>query len=304
MDINLTPDKSQVLLQNKESVLIALENLLMTCYGPLPTTESYENNRVDVSSANVVVSETTETDVLFNKMESSGNKYPNADTLAIPFQNDESRKNTDHHLNEQINIGDHCDGHFSGEYSHLNKDTFQNIPRNNLSSEANWSKHSETHSAGSIEHIQGENGRSGTGENGEDGKKTLPEKALEICADDWSKGNVFNSMGENIEPVKILVPQKSLSCKVTSSHPDPEPENLSVGPLGRTSNVIDNRPGQLTAYDLISSRAVRKPMSACALFIEDHRAQFLAENPKTGLEDVTAQIKAQWETLSEEEKHK
>ncbi|XP_032756961.1 PMS1 protein homolog 1 [Rattus rattus] len=304
VDINLTPDKSQVLLQNKESVLIALENLLMTCYGPLPTTESYENNRVDVSSANVVVSETTETDVLFNKMESSGNKYPSADTLAIPFQNDESRKNTDHHLNEQINIGDHCDGHFSGEYSHLNKDTFQNIPRNNLSSEPNRSKHSETHSAGSIEHIQGENGRSGTGENGEDGKKTLPEKALEICADDWSKGNVFNSMGENIEPVKILVPQKSLSCKVTNSHPDPEPENLSVGPLGRTSNVIDNRPGQLTAYDLISSRAVRKPMSACALFIEDHRAQFLAENPKTGLEDVTAQVKAQWETLSEEEKHK
>lgn len=303
VDINLTPDKSQVLLQNKESVLIALENLLMTCYGPLPTTESYENNRVDVSSANVVISETTETDVLFNKMESSGNKYPNADTLAIPFQNDESRKNTDHHLNEQINIG-HCDGHFSGEYSHINKDTFQNIPRNNLSSEANQSKHSETHSADSIEHIQGENGRSGTGENGEDGKKTLPEKALEICADDWSKGNVFNSMGENIEPVKILVPQKSLSCKVTNSHPNPEPENLSVGPGSRTSNVIDNRPGQLTAYDLISSRAVKKPMSACALFIQDHRTQFLAENPKTGLEDVTAQIKAQWETLSEEEKHK
>ncbi|XP_031223258.1 PMS1 protein homolog 1 isoform X2 [Mastomys coucha] len=304
VDINLTPDKSQVLLQNKESVLIALENLMMTCYGPLPTTESYENNRVNVSSANMVVSQTAETDVLFNKMESSGNNYPNADTPAIHFQKDESRKNTDHHLNEQINIGDHCNGHFSGEYSHINKDTLQNIPMNNLPSEANQSKHSESHSVGSVEHIQGEIGRSGTGGSGGDGREALPEKALEICADDWSKGNVCNSMGENIEPVKILVPQKSLSCKVTSSHPSLEPENLSDGPCSRTSNVIDNRSGQLTAYDLISNRAVKKPMSATALFIQDRRTQLLSENPRTGLEDATVQIKAQWETLSEEEKHK
>ncbi|XP_029395263.1 PMS1 protein homolog 1 isoform X1 [Mus pahari] len=301
VDINLTPDKSQVLLQNKESVLIALENLMMTCYGPLPTTESYENNRVDVSSASMVVSQTAETDVLFNKMESSGSNYPNADTSAIHFQKDESRKNIDHHLNEQINIGNYCDDHFSGD---INKDTFQNIPMNNLSSEANQSKHSKTHSVGSIEHIQGENGRNGTGGRGGDGREALPETALEICADDWSKGNVCNSMGENIEPVKILVPQKSLACKVTNSHPSLEPANLSDGPCSRTSNVIHSRSGQLTAYDLISNRAVKKPMSASALFIQDHRTQFLTENPKTVLEDATEQIKAQWETLSEEEKHK
>ncbi|XP_028621607.1 PMS1 protein homolog 1 isoform X2 [Grammomys surdaster] len=304
VDINLTPDKSQVLLQNKESVLITLEKLMMTCYGPLPTTESYENNRVDVSSANMVVSETAETDVLFNKTESSGNNFPNADTSAIHSQKDESRKSTDHHLNKQINIGYHCDGHFSGEYSHINKETFQNIPMNNLSSEANQSKHSETQSVGFIEHIQGENGRSGTGGSVGDGREALPEKALEICADNWSKGSVFNSMGENIEPVKILVPQKSLSCNLSNSHPSHEPENLSDGPCSKTSNVINNRSGQLTAYDLISNRAVRKPMSASAMFIQDHRAQFLAENPKTGLEDATEQIKARWETLSEEEKHK
>ncbi|XP_029334944.1 PMS1 protein homolog 1 isoform X3 [Mus caroli] len=301
VDINLTPDKSQVLLQNKESVLIALENLMMTCYGPLPTTESSENNRLDVSSANMVVSQTAETDVLFNKMESSGNSYPNADTSAIHFQKDESRKNIDHHLNEQINIGNSFDGHFSGD---INKDTFQNIPMNNLSSETNQTNHSETHSVGSFEHIQGENGRNGTGGSGGDGREALPEKALEICADDWSRGNLCNSMGENIEPVKILVPQKSFSCKVTNSHPSLEPENLSDGPCSRTSNVIHNRSGQLTAYDLISNRAVKKPMSASALFIQDHRTQFLTENPKTGLEDATEQIKARWETLSEEEKHK
>ncbi|XP_055473115.1 PMS1 protein homolog 1 [Psammomys obesus] len=308
VDINLTPDKSQVLLQNKDSVLVALENLLMTHYGPLPSTDSYENSKEDVSSANMVVSETAETDVLFNKMESSGNCYPNADTSTMHVQNDESRKNTHHYLNQQINIDKHCDGHLSSEHSSINKDpisTFKNIPMNNLSSEDMQSKHSKTHFAGSSEHIQGENGRNGTEENGGNSGETFPAESLEICADDWSKGNVFNSMGENIEPVKILMPQKSLTCKVSNnSHPSLQPKNLSDGLCGKTPNVIDSRSGQLTAYDLISNRAVKKPMSASDLFIQDHRAQFLAENPKTGLEDAVAQIKALWETLDEEEKQK
>ncbi|XP_052605345.1 PMS1 protein homolog 1 isoform X2 [Peromyscus californicus insignis] len=308
LDVNLTPDKSQVLLQNKESVLIALENLMMTCYGPLLSTESCENNKVDVSSANMAACETAETDVLLNKMESSGNNYPNADTSAVHFQNDESRKDSNHYSNQQINVNDHCGGHFSSEHSGINKDTrstFQNIPMNNLSSEDVQSKYSKTNLAGSNEHIQGENGRNRTEERGGDGGEAFPEKSLEICSDDWSKGNVFNAMGENIEPVKILVPQESLACKVSNdSHPALSPKDLSDGPCSKTSNVIDNKSGQLTAYDLISNRAVRKPMSASALFIQDHRTQFLAENPKTGLEAATAQAEALWETLSEDEKLK
>ncbi|CAH6791606.1 Pms1 [Phodopus roborovskii] len=311
LDVNLTPDKSQVLLQNKEHVLIALENLMVTCYGPLPSTESCESNKADVSSANIAACETRETDVLFNKMESSGNNYPSADTLAIHFQNDESRKNIDHYLNQQINVNDHCDSHFRSEHSSINKDTrstFQNIPMNSSSSEDVQSKYRKTHFAGSSEHSQGENGRNRTDEcggHGGDGREALLEKPVEICADDWSKGNVFNAMGENIKPVKILVPQKSLACDVSdNSHPTLEPKNLNDGPCSKPSNAIDSRSGQLTAYDLISSRAVKKPLSASALFLQDHRAQFLAEHPKTGLEDATAQIEALWETLSEEEKLK
>jgi DNA mismatch repair protein PMS1 len=45
-------------------------------------------------------------------------------------------------------------------------------------------------------------------------------------------------------------------------------------------------------------------LSASALFIQDHRAQFLAENPKTSLEDATGQIEELWKTLSEEKKLK
>ncbi|XP_027444543.1 PMS1 protein homolog 1 isoform X8 [Zalophus californianus] len=311
VDVNLTPDKSQVLLQNKESVLIALENLMTTCYGSLPSTNSYENNKTDVSSADMVVSNTTETDVLFNKMESSGNNYPSVDSSAIPFQNDvhndKSGKNTNYCLNHQVHVDDHYD-HFNSENSNVDKNTrntFQQILMNNLSCEDAQKECSETCFVGSVKHTQSENGnKNSRDDSGKNEEAAVPEKSLEICADDWSKGNTLkNSMGENIEPVKILVPQESSVCKLNNNaHPSPEQKNLSEGSCNKKSNVVDNISGQLTAYDLISNRVIKKPMSASALFVQDHRAQFLTENPKTNLEDTTVQIEELWKTLSEEEK--
>ncbi|XP_058567413.1 PMS1 protein homolog 1 isoform X5 [Neofelis nebulosa] len=306
VDVNLTPDKSQVLLQNKESVLIALENLMTTCYGSLPGTN--ENNKTDVSSADMVVSNTTETDVLFNKMESSGNNYPNVDTSAIPFQNDvhndKSGKNTNYCLSHQLHVDDHYDDHFNSENSNIDKNTrntFQEIPVNNLSCEDAQKECSEICSVDSVKHTQSENGnKSNRDESGNNKEAAGPEKSLEICADDWSKGNTLkNSMGENIEPVKILVPQESSACKLSNNtSPSPEQKNLSEGSCNKKSNVVDNKSGQLTAYDLISNRVIKKPMSASALFVQDHRAQFLTEK----LEDATVQIEELWKTLSEEEK--
>ncbi|XP_019317585.1 PMS1 protein homolog 1 isoform X3 [Panthera pardus] len=306
VDVNLTPDKSQVLLQNKESVLIALENLMTTCYGSLPGTN--ENNKTDVSSADMVVSNTTETDVLFNKMESSGNNYPNVDTSAIPFQNDvhndKSGKNTNYCLSHQLHVDDHYDDHFNSENSNIDKNTrntFQEIPVNNLSCEDAQKECSEICFVDSVKHTQSENGnKSNRDESGNSKEAAGPEKSLEICADDWSKGNTLkNSMGENIEPVKILVPQESSACKLSNNtSPSPEQKNLSEGSCNKKSNVVDNKSGQLTAYDLISNRVIKKPMSASALFVQDHRAQFLTEK----LEDATVQIEELWKTLSEEEK--
>ncbi|XP_044097088.1 PMS1 protein homolog 1 isoform X4 [Neovison vison] len=314
VDVNLTPDKSQVLLQNKESVLIALENLMTTCYGSLPSTDSYENNKTDVSSADIVVSNTTETDVLFNKMESSGNNYPNVDTSAIPFQNDvhndKSGKNTNYCLNHQIHVDDHYDDQYNSENSNIarnSRNTFQEIPVNNLSCEDVRKECSETCFVGSVKHTQSENSnKSNSAGSGKNEEAAVPEKSLEICADDWSKGNTLkNSMGENIEPVKILVPRESSACELNNkAYPSPEQKNLSEGSCNKKSNVLDNKSGQLTAYDLISNRVVRKPMSASALFIQDHRAQFLTENSKTNLEDTTVQIEELWKTLSEEKKLK
>ncbi|XP_054404637.1 PMS1 protein homolog 1 isoform X3 [Pongo abelii] len=314
VDVNLTPDKSQVLLQNKESVLIALENLMTTCYGPLLSTNSYENNKTDVSAADIVLSKTAETDVLFNKMESSGKNYSNVDTSIIPFQNDmhndESGKNNDDCLNHQISIGDFGYGHCSSEISNVDKNTknaFQDISMSNVSWENTQTEYSKTCFVGSIKHTQSENGnKDHIDESGENEEEAGLGNSLEISADEWSRGNILkNSVGENIEPVKILVPEKSLPCKVSNNnYPSPEQTNLNEDPCNKKSNVIDNKSGKVTAYDLLSNRVVKKPMSASALFVQDHRPQFLIENPKTSLEDATLQIEELWKTLSEEEKLK
>ncbi|KAM5280477.1 PMS1 protein homolog 1 isoform 1-T1 [Ctenodactylus gundi] len=315
VDVNLTPDKSQVLLHNKESVLIALENLMTTCYGPLPSTNSFENNKTDVFSADMVVSKIGETDVPFNKMESPGSNYPNVDTSVIPLQNDvhndECRKNTNHCVNQQTLIGEHCDDHFSSEDSNIDKgiiDTFQKTLKNNLPLEEAQSECAEACFVDSVKSTQLDHGTtSHTGERREDAEAVFPEKSLEVCADGWSKGTAFkNSLGENVEPVKILVPQERLGHKLSrNNHALFEQKNLNDdGPCHKKLNVVDNKSGQLTAYDLISNRVIKKPMSASALFIQDHRAQFLIENPKASFEDATAQLEELWKTLSEEEKLK
>ncbi|XP_055427926.1 PMS1 protein homolog 1 isoform X2 [Bubalus kerabau] len=318
-----TPERSFIFINSrpvhqkdilKESVLIALENLMTTRYGSLPSTNSYESNKTDVSSADMVVSKTTETDVLLTKMETSGNNYPNVDTSAIPFQNDvrndTSGENTNYCLNHQVHIGGHYDDYFNSENSSIDKNdgnTFKEIPENNSSCEDTQEENSETCSVDSVGQAQSENGNKGhRDESGENEEAAVPEKSSEICVDDWSKGNILNSRGENIEPVKILVPQKSLVSNVNSNNNNtsPEQKNLCESSCNKNSNVVDNKSGQLIAYDLISNRVIKKPMSASALFVQDHRAQFLTENSKTSLEDATVQIEELWKTLSEEEKLK
>lgn len=273
---------------------------MTTCYGSLPGTNSYENNATDVSSADTIISKTTETDVLVNKIESSGNNSLNVDPSAIPFQNDvhndKSGKITDC-LNQQTHIGDHYDNQLGSEDANTDKNT----------TEVQNGK--ELCFISSVKPAQTEDSSKylidKRGENEED---VLPEQSLEICADDWSKGHAFkNSMGENIEPVKMLVPQETSACEVDSNnsrHLSPEQANLSEGSCSKKLNVIDNKSGQLTAYDLISKRIIKKPLSASALFVQDHRAQFLRENPKTSLEEATVQIEELWKTLSEGEKLK
>ncbi|XP_044525639.1 PMS1 protein homolog 1 isoform X5 [Gracilinanus agilis] len=310
VDVNLTPDKSQVLLQNKESVLIAVENVLTSWYGPLTSTNSHENNKADVSSVDMAVNRTVQTDVDVNEMESSGNSNSNVDISTFSVQHDmqncESGNNTEVCLKHQIICHDNLHG-FDGDISStdkINQNTFQDVFISNFSSCKNQSQHNETFNLNALKHVQSING-SGDGpinEVGKNAEATISEISFEICADDWSKGNAFkNSVGKTIEPVEIFVPPaKSLTSDLNKNCNQQNPEQKS--PSEKKSNVIDDKCGQLTAYDLISSRVIKKPISARDLFIQDQRSKFLSENSKIRLEDMTVQAEELWKTLSEEER--
>ncbi|XP_044525636.1 PMS1 protein homolog 1 isoform X2 [Gracilinanus agilis] len=312
VDVNLTPDKSQVLLQNKESVLIAVENVLTSWYGPLTSTNSHENNKADVSSVDMAVNRTVQTDVDVNEMESSGNSNSNVDISTFSVQHDmqncESGNNTEVCLKHQIICHDNLHG-FDGDISStdkINQNTFQDVFISNFSSCKNQSQHNETFNLNALKHVQSING-SGDGpinEVGKNAEATISEISFEICADDWSKGNAFkNSVGKTIEPVEIFVPPaKSLTSDLNKNCNQQNPEQKS--PSEKKSNVIDDKCGQLTAYDLISSRVIKKPISARDLFIQDQRSKFLSENSKIRLEDMTVQAEELWKTLSEEERIK
>ncbi|KAJ8367636.1 hypothetical protein AAFF_G00314230 [Aldrovandia affinis] len=54
------------------------------------------------------------------------------------------------------------------------------------------------------------------------------------------------------------------------------------------------------AYDLLSSSAVRQPLTARALFQLDARPTVLLENPKASLQEVTGAVEERWENLAQE----
>lgn len=123
----------------------------------------------------------------------------------------------------------------------------------------------------------------------------------EISAESWAMGKAFTDplTGECLEPVKLHQPEAQKDDDLAS-----ETKTKSSSPCTRPTNVIVEKMGKLTAYDLISSRSVRQPISAYALFEQDARSSVLLEKPRASLQDVTAAVKERWESLREEERKK
>lgn len=123
-----------------------------------------------------------------------------------------------------------------------------------------------------------------------------PGQESKVSAESWSTGRAFSNQitGECLEPVKLQVP------KVTEDLGGTEPTSMSKRP----TNVIMEKMAKLTAYELISNRSVRQPLSAFSLFEQDTRSQVLQENPRASPQDVTTAVKERWESLGEEDRKK
>ncbi|KFQ08317.1 PMS1 protein 1, partial [Haliaeetus albicilla] len=287
VDVNLTPDKTQVLLHYKESVLLAVENVLKSLYGPLPATVPGESNKPDVTSEDMFVHRTEPTDVVVNEMGPSGSDDLDAHTsflsLSSDVQNCQAGRNTEICLNHQTFCGDNVRSHldkkeFSKSDAFLesslnlvceeeqNGQNMTDIQSNSVPVDPK-SKKADEHllSSDNIDEIQ------------KNEEALVPKDLPEISADNWSMGGGFkNHLGDNLEHVKILIPEVGGTINKQNEHiaeqsNDPQISNQSV----KKRNVLSDKFGHVTAYDLISSRIIRKPKSAIGFFTQECLRDFI-----------------------------
>ncbi|NXO58358.1 PMS1 protein, partial [Aramus guarauna] len=314
VDVNLTPDKSQVLLHYKESVLLAVENVLKSLYGPLPATVPGESNKTDVTSEDMFVYRTEQTDVVVNEMRPSGNDDLHAHTSFLSFssdvQNCQAGKNTEICLNHQTFCGDNV--HSCLDKKEVSKsDAFPDSSLNLLcEKEQNGQNMTDTQSNSvpvdpkskkADEHLLSSDNTEEIEKNAE---ALVPKDLPEISADNWSMGSGFkNRLGGNLEPIKILIPEAGGKINKQNEHTGEQSNDTQISNQSiKKRNVISEKFGHVTAYDLISSKIIKKPKSAIGFFTEECRPQLIADNPKSSMEDILLKIEEQWKNLNEEEK--
>ncbi|XP_061232230.1 PMS1 protein homolog 1 isoform X4 [Neopsephotus bourkii] len=296
----------------EESVLLAVENVLKSLYGPLPATVPGEIDKTDVNSEDMFVHRTEQTDVVVSEMGPSGNDDQHAHTSFLSFssdvQNCQAGKNMEICLNHQTLCGD--DVHSCLDKKEVSKsDAFPDSSLN-LLCEDEQNRQTDIRSSsvpvdprskkadgcllssGNIDEIE------------KNGEALVSKDLPEISADSWSMGSGFkNFLGDNLEPVKILIPEVGGTINKQNGHPseqssDPQISNQSI----EKRNLISDKFGHVTAYDLISSRIIKKPKSAIGFFTQECRPKLITDNPKTSMEDILQQIEEQWDNLNEEEK--
>uniref|UniRef100_A0A8C3V2K2 PMS1 homolog 1, mismatch repair system component n=1 Tax=Catharus ustulatus TaxID=91951 RepID=A0A8C3V2K2_CATUS len=314
VDVNVTPDKTQVLLHYKESVLLAVENVLKSLYGPLPAAVPGESSKTDVTSEDMFVHRTDQTDVAVNEMGPSGNDELHAHTsflsLSSDVQNCQAGKNAEICLNHQTFSGDNV--HSRLDKREVSKsDAFPDSSFNLLCEEEQNGQNMAGIQSNSVP-VDPEPNKANepllSSENidkiGNNKEALVPKDLPEISADSWSMGSAFkDSLGDKLEPVKILIPEAERTANKQNEYTGekssgPQISNQSI----KKKNVISEKFGHVTAYDLINSRIIKKPKSAFEFFTHECRPKLINDNPKTSMNDILLTIEEQWKNLNEEEK--
>ncbi|NXT62646.1 PMS1 protein, partial [Chaetops frenatus] len=314
VDVNITPDKTQVLLHYKESVLLAVENVLKSLYGPLPAAVPGESNKTDVTSEDMFVHRTDQTDVAVNEMGPSGNDELHAHTsflsLSSDVQNCQAGKNAEICLNHQTFSGDNvCSRLDEREVS--KSDALPDSSLNLLPGEEQIGQIMadiqsngvpvDPESKKASEHPVSSDNTDKIDKNEE---FLVPKDLPEVSADSWSMGSAFkDNLGDKLEPVKILTPGIGGTTNKQNEYSGGKSSDaLILNQSTKKKNVITEKFGHVTAYDLINSRIIKKPKSAFEFFTHECRPKLINDNPKTSMNDILLTIEEQWKNLNEEEK--
>uniref|UniRef100_A0A671U841 PMS1 homolog 1, mismatch repair system component n=1 Tax=Sparus aurata TaxID=8175 RepID=A0A671U841_SPAAU len=262
VDVNLTPDKTQVLLQDKEAVLTAVEQLI---HEKCPSPSSPRQTDASRLDSEVVLEVSVDLGNVLKDAPKHGDTAVRTDApLDPPTPNSSSSSIAEDWIVNQIPAG--LESSFS-----LYDDQTAETGSANKSPER---PEDETVS----------------------GAETTKDQ---LSAEDWSRGTALTDpvSGEPLQPVRIHQPSKD-------SHPDSDEVKSPSSSNKKMLNAITEKRAALTAYDLISNRAMRAPLSPAALFEKEARAEVLREKPTASLQDISDAVHERWKNLREEDRKK
>ncbi|XP_061647817.1 PMS1 protein homolog 1 isoform X2 [Phyllopteryx taeniolatus] len=265
VDVNLTPDKSQVLLHNKEALFTALEALLVSLYGYWPNRDSPTKQLGP--------------ETLFSPSSKTGTVQPDDEISAIK---------------------DAAGFHTLKDFLELSNGIMSDNPPPSRPT-SNSSASSSVAEDWIVNQMPG--GQESNFSLGGDETVHLPSELEDdrnsnrphISAEDWSKGTALKDPVslEPLQPVKI--------------HQVSAPSHSAVDEIDenkKTINVITEKRTALTAFDLISNRAMRVPPSPVALFEKEARVEVLREKPTASLQEISIAVNDRWKNLMEEDRNK
>ncbi|KAM6934943.1 PMS1 protein homolog 1 isoform 2-T2 [Xenentodon cancila] len=286
VDVNLTPDKTQVLLHNKEAVLTAVEALLVSLYGFRPNAD-LQAEKQPRREAVPPTSGPLDTD---SPVEKEGNKDGDTSLTSCngisPADRTLSAASADALLDRQPS---NC----SSSSSVADDWIVNQIP---VELNSNISIYDDERCTHAIEAVTGSKSSETLGDNEVSASDTSKDQ---ISAEDWSRGTVLTdpTTGEPLQPVVIHQPTKH-------SHSDSDEAKSQSGSSKKMFNAITEKRAALTAYDMICNRAMRAPLTPAALFEKEARAEVLRENSKASLQDISIAVNERWKNLGEEERKK
>uniref|UniRef100_A0A8C8DR64 PMS1 homolog 1, mismatch repair system component n=1 Tax=Oryzias sinensis TaxID=183150 RepID=A0A8C8DR64_9TELE len=284
LDVNLTPDKSQVLLHDKEAVLTAVEALLVSLYGFRPSSDSSAEKQLSHVKAVPSLSP-LQTDAL--------------------EEGKEGGVVHDLSLNVEENILDDEHEHGGAVSSTVNAHTLiDRQPSNGSSSSSiadDWIvSHIPTEPQSDFSLCEIEMSENISVESLTDTESPAADASKgQIPAEDWSRGTALidPSSGEALQPITIHQPSKPNQSDLAQVKGQSSPNKKMV-------NAITEKGAALTAYDMISNRTIRGPLSAAALFKKEARAEVLREKPTASLQEISIAVHERWKNLREEDRKK
>uniref|UniRef100_A0A667ZZP5 PMS1 homolog 1, mismatch repair system component n=1 Tax=Myripristis murdjan TaxID=586833 RepID=A0A667ZZP5_9TELE len=289
VDVNVTPDKTQVLLHDKEAVLTAVEALLVSLYGYRPTTEPPPGEQLKPPSP-------LQTSPLDNRRGAERDNSLTNGNADVP-------KDAPKDCGTALSTGTSTEA--SVDHQTTNSSSSSSVAED-------WIV---THMPGgpncNLSLFDDEMALSCPETTGMNLASESPEKPMDnavlgadagqgqLSAEDWSRGTALTDplSGDPLQPVRIHQPSRH------NTSDSAEVKGLS-SPNRKMLNAITEKRAALTAYDLISNRAMRAPLSPAALFEREARAEVLREKPTASLQDISAAVHERWKNLGEEERKK